>query len=74
MSVKAEKAIEEIIKAGLELHGTISGEHGIGIHKNKFMELEHGAVEMGIMKKIKSVFDPRNIMNPGKIWIEEARS
>lgn len=73
MSVKAEAAIEEIVKAGLDLKGTISGEHGIGIHKNRFLELEHGAVEVGIMKKIKAALDPLNIMNPGKIWTEEAR-
>ncbi|HQO39540.1 MAG TPA: FAD-linked oxidase C-terminal domain-containing protein [Spirochaetota bacterium] len=73
MSKKAEKAIEEIIRAGLDLKGTISGEHGIGIHKNKFTELEHGADQIELMKKIKAAFDPHNIMNPGKIWIEEAR-
>jgi len=72
MSRKAEKAIEEIIRAGLDMKGTISGEHGIGIHKNRFIELEHGSVQIELMKRIKSVFDPRNIMNPGKIWMEEA--
>jgi glycolate oxidase len=72
-SKKADRAIEEIVRAGLDLEGTISGEHGIGIHKNKFTELEHGAYQIELMKKIKAVFDPHNIMNPGKIWIEEAR-
>ena len=74
MSVKADKAIEEIIKAGLDLKGTISGEHGIGIHKSKFLELEHGAVQISLMKKIKAAFDPHNIMNPGKLWMEEVLS
>lgn len=72
MALKAEAAIEEIVKAGLDLKGTISGEHGIGIHKNKYLELEHGAVETGIMKKIKAALDPLNILNPGKLWTEEA--
>lgn len=70
MSRKADQAIEVIIKAGLELHGTISGEHGIGLHKNKFLELEHGHDQVEIMKTIKRALDPLNIMNPGKIWTE----
>lgn len=70
MSRKADQAIEEIIKAGLDLQGTISGEHGIGIHKNRYLELEHGAEQVAIMKTIKNGLDPRNIMNPGKIWTE----
>lgn len=71
MSRKADKAIEDIIKAGLELEGTISGEHGIGLHKNKFLELEHGHDQVEIMKTIKRALDPLNIMNPGKIWTED---
>jgi len=73
ISAKAEKAIEEIVRAGLDLKGTISGEHGIGIHKSRFLELEHGAAEIAVMKKIKAALDPLNIMNPGKLWIEEVR-
>ncbi len=71
MTRKADRAIEEIIKAGLDLEGTISGEHGIGLHKNKFLELEHGREQVGIMKTIKRALDPLNIMNPGKIWTED---
>jgi glycolate oxidase len=71
MSRKAELAIEAIIKTGLELEGTISGEHGIGLHKNKYLELEHGPEQVAIMKTIKRSLDPLNIMNPGKIWIED---
>lgn len=71
MSKKADRAIEEIIKAGLELEGTISGEHGIGLHKNKFLELEHGHDQVEIMKTLKRALDPLNIMNPGKIWTED---
>jgi glycolate oxidase len=69
MSEKADVAIKRIVEACLELSGTISGEHGIGLHKNMFMEMEHGPVQMDIMKKIKSVIDTENIMNPGKIWM-----
>jgi len=71
LSQKADRAIEEIIKAGLDLQGTISGEHGIGIHKNRFLELEHGHDQVEIMKTIKRALDPLNIMNPGKIWTED---
>jgi len=71
MSRKAEHAIEEIIKAGIDLDGTISGEHGIGIHKSRFLELEHGSEQVAIMKSVKKALDPLNIMNPGKIWMEE---
>ena len=58
---------DRIIRKTIELGGTISGEHGIGLgHKNLF-ELEHGpAVEL--MRKIKRQFDPDNILNPGKIF------
>ncbi|MCL1865147.1 MAG: FAD-binding protein [Spirochaetes bacterium] len=67
---KADKAIEEMIKVCLELQGTISGEHGIGIHKSSFLELEHGPKQVEIMKSIKRTLDPLGIMNPGKIWKE----
>lgn len=67
---KADRAIEEIIKAGLELSGTISGEHGIGIHKNRFIEMEHGPAQIALMKAIKGAVDPAGIMNPGKIWLD----
>ena len=64
---QAIKVNDEIIKKAIEFEGTISGEHGIGLgHKNLF-ELEHkNSVEL--MKKIKSQFDPKNILNPSKIF------
>ena len=64
---KAIEVNDKIIRKTIELEGTISGEHGIGLgHKNLFA-LEHGpAVEL--MRKIKSQFDPHNILNPGKIF------
>jgi len=65
---KADKAVEEIIKAGLNLAGTISGEHGIGLHKAKFLSWELGERQVALFKEIKKVFDPKGIMNPGKIW------
>jgi len=67
---KADLAVERIIKKGLELGGTISGEHGIGLHKARFLPWELGPVQVELMKRIKQAFDPKNIMNPGKIWPE----
>ena len=65
---KAQSAIEQIVKTGLNLGGTISGEHGIGLHKSEFLEWELGHVQVELLKRIKNAFDPNGIMNPGKIW------
>jgi glycolate oxidase len=65
---KAENAIEDLFDYTLELGGTISGEHGVGITKAPYMAKEIGPVERGLMKKIKTVFDPKGILNPGKIF------
>jgi glycolate oxidase len=63
---KMEKAEEEIFRLAISLNGTLTGEHGIGLSKANYMTLEHDPVEMALMKKIKRVLDPNNIMNPGK--------
>ena len=65
---KAEAAVEEIVKAGLALGGCISGEHGIGLHKSAFLEMEMGRRQVDLFKQIKQAIDPAGIMNPGKIW------
>ncbi|MDI9481146.1 MAG: FAD-binding oxidoreductase [Syntrophomonadaceae bacterium] len=70
MAARANKAIELMIRRGLELGGTISGEHGIGIHKQEYLAWELDQVQIELMKRIKAAFDPRGIMNPGKIWVE----
>ncbi len=67
---KAAAAIEQIVKAGLALGGTVSGEHGIGLHKAQFLIQELGEVQVEILKRVKQAFDPKGIMNPGKIWLE----
>jgi glycolate oxidase len=64
----AEKTIETLFDYTLELGGTISGEHGVGITKMAFINREIGPVELLLMKKIKTVFDPNGILNPGKIF------
>ncbi len=65
---KAEKAVEEMFDYTLALGGTISGEHGIGITKAPFLTKEIGKVELALMKKIKNIFDPKGVLNPGKIF------
>lgn len=65
---RVKKAIAEIFNAALDLGGTLSGEHGIGVMKAPFMKNEFGALGLGYMKKIKQSLDPNNILNPGKIF------
>ncbi|MBF0378630.1 MAG: FAD-binding protein [Desulfamplus sp.] len=65
----AESAMDELFAHTLELGGTITGEHGVGITKMKYLPKEVKESEMEIMRGIKRVFDPHNILNPGKIFI-----
>ncbi len=65
---RAVKAMEEIIGTAVELGGVLSGEHGIGLEKQKFFNKVTNPVVVDMMKGIKALFDPNNIMNPGKIW------
>jgi glycolate oxidase len=67
---KAELAAEELVKIALDLGGTLSGEHGIGLSKRRYFALEHHKAEIEIMKKIKKILDPQGILNPGKIFGE----
>jgi glycolate oxidase len=53
-------------EVALDLGGSITGEHGVGLIRKDFIEKEHGPVEMALMRGIKKVFDPYNILNPGK--------
>ena len=62
------KALKELYQATKTLGGTISGEHGIGSKRKPYMEIVSSPVELELMRKIKKVFDPNNIMNPGKIF------
>jgi D-lactate dehydrogenase (cytochrome) len=57
-----------IVHRALALGGTCSGEHGIGLGKREFLEQEHGAEAMAVMRSIKTAMDPKGILNPGKIF------
>ncbi len=63
------KAIEEIFKFVVDLEGTLSGEHGIGISKAPFMHIAFSEAEMQLFKNIKKAFDPNNILNPFKMGL-----
>ncbi|XOQ13974.1 MAG: Glycolate oxidase subunit [Shouchella clausii] len=67
---RVEKAVADIFIAAVELGGTLSGEHGIGTMKAPFMEMELGKAGLDMMKRIKTSWDPNNILNPGKIFPE----
>jgi len=67
---KAEAAIEEIFKLTIRLGGTLSGEHGVGFTKAPYIDLELDQATIEVMKRIKKVLDPNNILNPGKIFKE----
>ncbi len=65
---RAEKAMDEIFSCAIRLGGVISGEHGIGLEKQRYLKRGIEPAVIDIMKNIKAIFDPNNIMNPGKIW------
>lgn len=65
---KAEALVREIFSLTLGLGGTISGEHGVGITKAPYIGMEIKQSELNLMKGIKKLFDPKNILNPGKIF------
>lgn len=64
---KVEKMVAEEFAIALELGGTLSGEHGVGMLKRPYIERALGSVSIDIQKQIKRVFDPLNILNPGKV-------
>ncbi|GBD95789.1 MAG TPA: FAD-binding protein [Nitrospirae bacterium] len=65
---RATDSVKDIFEAALKLDGTISGEHGVGITKKQYVGMELSDVSIDIMKAVKNVFDPKGIMNPGKMF------
>jgi glycolate oxidase len=65
---RAQKAIAGIFDAALEFNGVISGEHGIGLEKRLFLKKALQPEAIDLLRNIKKVFDPKGILNPGKIW------
>jgi len=64
------KAIEEVFQATIDLGGTLSGEHGIGLAKAPYMKMAFTDAEMELFKRIKKAFDPNNILNPSKMGLD----
>jgi len=65
------KGIREIFELCVKLGGTLSGEHGIGLVQKQYMDIAFTNVQLNLMKEIKKVFDPKGILNPGKIFMDE---
>lgn len=72
-AIPSERAMAEdlnnsLVQHALRLQGTCTGEHGVGLHKQGFLVDEAGAIAVDMMRTIKHALDPKNIMNPGKIF------
>ncbi|MGD9032539.1 MAG: FAD-linked oxidase C-terminal domain-containing protein [Desulfobacteraceae bacterium] len=67
---RMEAASADLFQLAIDLGGTLTGEHGIGLSKAPYMTLEHDAVAMDVMRRIKKMMDPNNILNPGKMALE----
>jgi glycolate oxidase len=70
---RVDKAVDEIFKAALALGGTLSGEHGIGLSKAAFMTMEMKDAGMKATVAIKRALDPNNVLNPGKMYLDDYR-
>jgi D-lactate dehydrogenase len=65
---RAEHCLDEIFNLVIQLRGTLSGEHGVGSEKRAFVTKELDQVTLNVMRDIKRIFDPNNILNPGKLF------
>lgn len=67
---RTDKAVKDLFRSALDLGGTLSGEHGIGITKAPYLSMEVDPIGIEVMRKIKGAIDPNNILNPGKIFTD----
>jgi glycolate oxidase len=65
---RAEEAVADILRGAVDLGGTITGEHGVGFAKRDFLEYEQGREVVALERRLKAVFDPLGLLNPGKIF------
>jgi FAD/FMN-containing dehydrogenase len=65
-----EHEIERLMKKTVELGGTLTGEHGIGLAKRQYLSLEFDRSTIEYMRLFKKIFDPHAILNPGKIFLK----
>ena len=66
---QVHSAVGEIFELTCRMGGTLTGEHGIGLAKAPYMTLEHDPVALEVMKSLKGLFDPNDILNPGKMGL-----
>jgi glycolate oxidase len=64
---KGHAAVEEVLQAAIDLGGTITGEHGVGLAKRAFLAREQSREVIELQRRIKRAFDPDDFLNPGKI-------
>eukprot|EP01130_Rhizamoeba_saxonica_P004120 TRINITY_DN1698_c0_g1_i2.p2 TRINITY_DN1698_c0_g1~~TRINITY_DN1698_c0_g1_i2.p2 ORF type:complete len:218 (+),score=59.85 TRINITY_DN1698_c0_g1_i2:1128-1781(+) len=64
---KSEELNDRLVRRAIRLEGTCTGEHGVGVGKKKYLNLELGDNSVELMEKLKKSLDPNNILNPGKI-------
>lgn len=67
-SKRVESAVGDLFRAAVEVGGSLSGEHGVGVLKRPYLEMAVGPVAVEMQKRIKQAWDPKNILNPGKIF------
>jgi glycolate oxidase len=65
---RVDLAVAEVLRTAVDLGGTITGEHGVGLAKRDFLAYEQGAEVVALQRRLKAVFDPEGILNPGKIF------
>jgi glycolate oxidase len=65
---RVEEAVGELLRAAVDMGGTITGEHGVGLAKRDYLEYEQGREMVALQRRLKAVFDPLGILNPGKIF------
>ncbi|WP_026695318.1 glycolate oxidase subunit GlcD [Peribacillus kribbensis] len=70
---RVERAFAEIFEKAIELGGTITGEHGVGVMKSPYLELKLGKAGIAAMQAVKNALDPNHIMNPGKVFMDDSR-
>lgn len=71
---RADKCFDDIVRAAIDLKGTIAGEHGIGTIKREYMRLQYGVEELDWMMRIKQSLDPKGLFNPNKIFADSAEN
>ena len=64
----ADAAVQDLFTKVIEIGGTISGEHGVGVTKAAYVSMEITSPALELMSRLKKAFDPRGILNPGKIF------